>query len=326
MSRALTAGVACAWAFGLTAVGGDAWASGPAFALEYEAPTTCPSAVSINAEARARIADRPVAASDERRFRVRIVEDGRGYRGALETLDPPSVREVVGETCDEVARALVVFLALAVSPGHSDDTPSRPPPRDDTKPPPVEPTPSRSARDAPVKPEPLRSGLGVDLRGLAAAGVTPGPAFGGGVAARLVLQTRPWLRWIVHVGGLLAYRDEPVLDGAFSFRWSAARVDAGPSLDVGTFRVSGGPTVRAGVLSVQARDLLAAREYSSFWGDVAAFARLDRALSPSIALSLMIELGAPLRRRTFGIEGIAEPVHEVPPIVGIVSLGVTMGR
>ena len=156
--------------------------------------------------------------------------------------------------------------------------------------------------------------------------MTPGIAPGGAVAGRLVLSTSPSFGWIAHVGGLVAYDDEPVLDGAFVFLWYAARVDAGPALELGRFRISVGPALRAGVLAVQARGLPSAAEYSSFWGDIGGFTRLDLALSSSVALSVMVELTAPLQRRTFGIQGIEAPIHEIAPVVGIVSAGVTLGR
>jgi hypothetical protein len=80
------------------------------------------------------------------------------------------------------------------------------------------------------------------------------------------------------------------------------------------------------MLSVEARSLPSAGRYSSFWGDVGGFVRVDRALSNSIAVSLMVELAAPIQRRTFGIQGIDEPVHEVAPLIGLASLGLTLGR
>ena len=335
MRLALAAGVASA----ITAISlaRSAEASGPAFGLDYEAPPVCPTEASFVSDVHARVADLPAAAKDERRFRVRIVAgSGASYSGALEILDPPSVREVHGETCEEVVRALVVFVALALTPGAADVSPEAGPLPEEKKAPsvpplshaPPSPRAPRSTRETPGAKRPARPPfLGVDVRGLGAAGVTPGLAPGGAVAGRLTLQGRPAsLRWVIHAGGIAAYREEPVLAGSFSFLWLAARVDAGPALDLGAVRVSAGPVLRAGLLSVEARDLPSAGRYSSFWGDLGGFVRVDRALTESISVSLMLELAAPLQRRTFGISGIDEPVHEVAPVIGVASLGFTLGQ
>ena len=334
MRQALAASLACASM--AMAFARSAHAGGPGFALDYEAPPACPAEASFVADVRARIADPAPNASDGRHFRVRITEGGGTYHGALETLDPPSVREVGGTTCEEVVRALVVFVALALSPTSPEAAPvDRPAPRD---PPPAEPAEKKEPTVEPPRPSavpvvpatkapPRPPFLGADIRAFAATGVAPGLAPGGALGARLVLQGRPpSLRWIVHAGGIAAYREESVLAGAFTFLWAAGRIDAGPALELGPVRVSAGPVVRAGLLSVEARNLPSAGRYSSFWGDVGGFARVDRVLSSSIAASIMVELAAPIQRRTFGIQGIDEPVHEIAPLVGIASLGLTFGQ
>ncbi len=318
---------ACAAAFALTTLFvRSALANEPTVELDYEAPAACPTDAAFRSEVRARIAERPTAAIDARRFRARIVESQGGtYLGTLETADPPSVREVSGASCEEVVRALVVFVALAVSPPASEEPSSS----TVVAPPPAVTAPPRSEPPPKQQPErPVRGpfGLGMDVRAMAGVGVAPGIVPGGAVSARFVLERRPRFRWIGHAGGLVAYGDKPVSSGAFEFLWSAARIDVGPALDVGGFRLSGGPALRAGVLSVQARHLPAAGRYSSFWGDVGAFVRVDRELAPAVALSLMAELAVPVQRRTFGIEGVEKPVHEIAPVIGVVSFGVALGR
>jgi hypothetical protein len=332
MRPALAAGVACA--ITATTLARIAHAGGPRFALDYEAPAACLNETAFLTEVRSRVTDRPEKGADERRFRVRIADRGGTYQGALETLDPPSVREVSGKTCEEVVRALVVFVALALSPEapatNDAPAPDTPDPPEENKTPVVEPPRAPVVRDVPQKQQeraPTPPFLGVDIRALAATGVTPGIAPGAALAGRLVLQGhRPSLRWVVHAGGLVVHREEPVLQGAFTFLWAAARVDAGPALDLGLVRVSGGPALRAGLLSVEARDLPSAGRYSSFWGDVGGFVRVDRSLSSWISVSLMVELAVPVQRRTFGIAGIDEPVHEVAPVLGLASLGLTLGQ
>ena len=329
MRHAVAARFACALAVATMLLTRHTSASEPDVSLDYEAPAACPTKASFVEDVRARLAGRPVGARDERRFRVRIAEgEGASFHGALETVDPPSVRDVEGETCDEVVRALVVFVALALTPTDAE------PPVGDRRPadaPRERPRPPPTTRDGtpavtPAAPPPRPPFIGADLRAIAGAGVMPGIAPGGALAGRLVLQTHPSFRWVVHAGGVAAYREKAVLNGAFDFLWYAARIDAGPAVDLGGFRLSAGPVVRAGVLSVRARNLPAAGKYSSFWGDVGGFARVDRRIAPTVALSLMVEAAVPLERRTFGIERIDQPVHEIAPVIGVLSFGLALGR
>lgn len=333
MRHGVAARYARAFAFAfslfLTALARDAWAAEPSLALDYEAPPACPTEASFATDVHQRIAERPGVAADGKRFRVRIVEENAVFHGSLESLDPPSVREVAGETCAEVVRALVVFVALAMSP--VDPGPGAEPTLEDgARTPPAGPPPPAAtppvmgeASERRARPGPR---LGLDVRAIAGAGITPGLAPGGAIAARLATETRRSFRWVAHAGGVAAYREKTVLDGSFDFAWYAARIDVGPAVDLGRFRLSAGPAVRAGVLSVSARNLPAAGRYSTFWGDVGGFFRVDHALTPMVALSLMVELAAPLQRRTFGIERVEEPVHEIAPVVGIISFGVALGR
>lgn len=336
MRHGVAARYACAfaftftYAFALTALARDARAAEPALALDYEAPPACPTEATFATDVHERIAERPGVAADGKRFRVRIVEEHGAYHGSLESLDPPSVREVAGETCAEVVRALVVFVALAMSPvdpGPTSEPRLEPAPRASPAgppPPPVEAPPAKA--ESPGRRAPARPRLGLDVRVITASGITPGLAPGGAIAARLALETRPSFRWVAHAGGVAAYREKAVLDGSFDFAWYAARIDAGPALDLGPLRVSAGAAVRAGVLSASADNLPAAGRYTSFWGDVGGFFRVDHALTSTVALSLMVELGVPLQRRTFGIERVEQPVHEIAPVIGVVSFGVALGR
>ncbi|WP_146652272.1 hypothetical protein [Labilithrix luteola] len=332
----------------MTARTPNAWAGSTGIDLDYSAPSECASEAAFASAVHERLADRHVALADQRNFKVRIVAERGQYLGALEASTSSSVREVSAATCDEVVRALVVFVALAVTPSDDEQAPLVSPPtvtHDDgeaSTPLALEdpksataasdqqarPSVDRPKSVAPAAPSQRRSSpprFGVGLRGIVATGVAPALAPGGAIDASVVLAAQPRLRWLLHVGGLLTYREAAVLDGAFTFTWAAARVDVGPAFDVGRFRFSAGPVAHAGVLAVSARNLPSAAGDSTFWGDVGGFARVDRALSRSFGLSLMLELAAPLQRRAFGVRGVEEPVQSIPPVFGVLSLGVTVG-
>lgn len=335
----------------VTASTRDAWADSAAFDLDYVAPADCASADAFVSAVQERLADRQVASADRRQFRVRIAHDRGQYIGALETSAASSTRDVTASTCDEVVRALVVFVALAVSPSDDEHASSPPPPPagqetspitaplalDDAKsttaailgpstptgssrieaPPPAPPRPSRSPPSSPH--------VGVGVRGVVATGVAPGLAPGGAIDVGIELAARPRLRWLLHTGALVTYREAPVLDGAFSFTWAAGRVDVGPAFDVGRFRFGVGPVAHAGVLAVNARNLPAAGGDTTSWSDVGGFARVDHALSRAFGLSLMLELAVPIQRKAFGVRGVDAPVQQTPPVFGVLSLGVTVG-
>lgn len=329
----------------VTAFTQNAWADSAAFDLDYAAPAECASQAAFVSAVQERLADRQVATADRRHFQVRIVADQGQYIGALETGAASSKRDVTANTCDEVVRALVVFVALAVSPSDEDHVASAPAPTsgrngagadlplvlDGPKSATamvVAPTAaSGSRRDAPPAPvQPLSlPRIGVGARGVVATGVAPGLAPGGAVDVGILLAARPRLRWLLHVGGLFTYREASVLDGAFAFTWATGRVDLGPAFDVGRFRFGAGPVAHAGVLAVGARNLPAAGDDTTFWGDVGGFVRVDRALSRSFGLALMLELAVPLQRRAYGVRGVDDPVQSTPPVFGVLSLGVTVG-
>ena len=325
MRRALAVCVACAIAIAATR---EARASDASFDLDYRAPATCPTEDAFVADVRSRLVDRGPAIGDRRAFQIRIAEEEAAFRGSLETREPPSMREVAGATCVEVARALVVFLALAMSPADAPEPSERAPASSPTPRPPDGPraTPPPPVAGAAAAPSPGRLRVALDARALAAMGIAPGPAPGGALSAAVALEPRRSLRWVLRAGGAATYAEaSAAFGGAFTFLWWAARVDGGPAVELGPVQVSAGPVLHAGVLAVRARNLPSAARSDSFWGDVGAFARVDRRVTSHLSVSAMVEVAAPLQRRSFGIQGVEAPVHEVPPLVGIASIGFTLG-
>jgi hypothetical protein len=103
------------------------WASvaeaqtGGSFHLDYEAPAHCPTAAAFAAkiEGHTAVARRVAEGEASRRFRAVFDTSAPAARGRLEIVDfdgTPSVREVEGRDCNEVADALALIAAIVIDP------------------------------------------------------------------------------------------------------------------------------------------------------------------------------------------------------------------
>jgi hypothetical protein len=149
----------------------------------YEAPTACPSADAFGAEVR-RASPRVRLTDDDddsvRLFRVDIQAEPRA-RGRLTITDHGSLigsRDVEGATCEEVSRVLAFAVALAI-----ESRADRPPDRVAT--PFAVPEPS-APRAEPLRPPSApfsHAWWAISVHSLAASGLAPNPASGGGPSA-----------------------------------------------------------------------------------------------------------------------------------------------
>jgi hypothetical protein len=104
----------------LLALGAESAEPGPAIALPalaYRAPATCPGPDWFADEVRRRIRalGRAIPEADQKRWKVAIWTDDRGAHGRFVSLDAEqhaSRREVGGDTCSEVAKALSLIAAM----------------------------------------------------------------------------------------------------------------------------------------------------------------------------------------------------------------------
>jgi len=163
--------------------------------LTLDAPEACASQAGFVAGVRART---PLAAfgpgSGGRTFHVVISAAPPGgpepWRGALEVTDPVGAktrRDVDGTTCDEVASALSLVVALTIDPNAA--TMAAPVPLSaPAAPPPTPPPPPPAIHEVPLPPRrlpPLATRAAYAPRLVVEAvlggGVAPGPTFGAGV-------------------------------------------------------------------------------------------------------------------------------------------------
>jgi hypothetical protein len=232
--------------------------------------------------------------------------------------DEETHRRIEGESCQAVADAAAVAIALALKPPEqgsaAEPAPSEQAPAEPSErpPPPVRTPPSRRA----VRP---RAGKGparpvtthLRLAGLADAFTFPGVAFGGSLALAVVVRKR----WRVELVGLLA---------------PGQTFDAAAPAKI-TFGLSGGG-VRGCYEPIQASVTLAAcigfeaasvtatgsgagvagESQSVAWlGPNAGLLLLWPVLGP-VSLAVLAESAAPLVRRRFSILGLSDEVHRWP--------------
>jgi hypothetical protein len=99
------------------------------FHLDYEAPAHCPTAAAFAAkiEGHTPLARQVPGADASRRFRAVFDTSQPAARGRLEIVDfdgTPSVREVEGRDCTEVADALALIAAIVIDPNAQPASPS----------------------------------------------------------------------------------------------------------------------------------------------------------------------------------------------------------
>lgn len=166
---------------------------------------SCPGPAELQAAVRARLGYDPFAAGAAVTLMTRVEGPSGNWRGEIELIDaegaPRGARQVTSdaETCDELARALVLTISIAIDPESAENpsptaTPEpaaeplpEPPP---AVPPPPSPVRSVStlADEGPAsaipgrEPEPPARVDTVSLKGMSMLGLAPAVAFGGAAA------------------------------------------------------------------------------------------------------------------------------------------------
>jgi hypothetical protein len=223
--------------------------------ITYEAHGACPSERSFieDVEARTALAHQPKG-RETRQFIVIVQGEEGQSRGRLEIRDQLGsvvTREVVGESCAEVASALALITALAIDPQASTAaraplvaepatpsalTPSAPsplPPARAAEPPASVFAPQASgprlAVDQPGRPATWRWSTGI--QGLALLGLVPTPAFGGAVFADLGPTGRwhVWPAFRLAVAYAATERWTAATGVGIRWQWAFARLEACPA-------------------------------------------------------------------------------------------------
>ncbi len=252
---------------------------------------------------------------------MRIARQGARWRGSAE-IAGLEAREVSGESCESVAKALALIISVALDPVLSAEAPPGPAPEPVNAPaerrdiPPFLPDPPPDPRARPV--------WGVGVSPFVASGAAPAALFGVGGFGHLSLRgsSGPAVRLtlsrastgIVTVGG-----------GAARFVLSTARVEACPGTAAigdgtltGCLSTEGGSVRAEGVARGQ---IDAPGKAARFWLDAGLSTRFSWSVLPGLRVELWGGVSAPVTRRRYVFEGPREVIHEPAPLVGRMGLG-----
>lgn len=307
----------------------------------------CPGAAAIRAEVVRRIGKdigspgegKVIEAVVERlegRWSVRIATSGCGAER--------TVRELTSDapTCEPLASAAVLVIALTVDPGAAlappvpprgnktdsiqasapgAPTPAAPPPDATTKPA-RRPAPERppAAPDARTTPPPGIE-TRVTWRGLLAMGLLPGVA--PGLAWSAEWRIPPWL---VVSSGLFHLPEQPAPDPTFAFGMTAGWVGlCGDLLRFSRIEVAPCARFLAGSIHAVVRThptIIGTGPGQRAWAGASAGARLGARIAGPVRAEVGADLIVPITRHAFVLRDEPEPVFLQPEVTGAIYLGV----
>lgn len=322
------------WAFALLATSplGAARAEGPRLSLRWSAPAGCPSQARVIAEV-----DRLLGASGARpreplQVTATVDEDPPGrFRVSLETAGEggPRVRVLHASSCQALADAAAVIIALAIDPAAVASAPEPPPPAAPPAPPPLPPPPPprpfvppprpRTAPPPPRDSVPLRFHVAAWVLG--DIGSLPGVSFAAGGALGLSIAS-----WRIEAGaGAFPSRaaviaNRPTAGGDVSLILGSV----GACRDIlpkGRFEIAPCAGVELGRLHAAGFGISNPTSGDALWsafkaGGLFAWAPMDR-----FALVLRLDVVVPFARPSFVLDNVG-PVFRSGPVAGRLGLGV----
>jgi len=295
----------------------DARAEGPIeqIGLDYSAPAECPSAEQVLRQIAGYTAKWTLAhgRDDVRHFRLRAEHRDGAYVGRfdLREADGTTVgREVTGDSCEDVALALAITVALAIDPratvGVGEESPSPvvvqvtdapPAPNDSSSPPRGEPKVG-TVPDRPVKPA-ARADVASPRMNLAVGARVEGTTAVSGllavidaffeIEAERAIERLPWFRPVVRVGLRQSFtRTASVGDARVDIGWTAGQIEACPSRLVfaSQLSVEGCLGANVGELTALARDIPGAERTRRLWFDYGGLLALRWQAHPNLFAEL----------------------------------------
>ncbi|MEM7151360.1 MAG: hypothetical protein AAF799_00890 [Myxococcota bacterium] len=293
----------------------------PAVSVRWEAPPECPERAEVESRLAALVD--PAARGQAE---ARIDGEGPGYRLSLrvETADAAVTRRFDAASCDSLATAAAVVIAVAVDPLAATSKSLVPDPP--TTPVPGEPTPRaapssrpvvRARADAAEEPRSRPQTLALGLHAGAAAGVLPGAHGVGHLAVG-----PQWSRWellvtATHRLGRFASHES---GGGAQIFASSAGVAAGPLIRRGRFIVHLRSGVEGGVMVAEGRGLDITRLVARPWVAATVQPGVSYAATSWLALHGALTFGAAITRPTFALDD-GGLLHETPAL----GLGIGLG-
>ncbi|MCA9598280.1 MAG: hypothetical protein KC776_33440 [Myxococcales bacterium] len=280
-----------------------------AYTLDYRAEDGCPSREAIVEQ----LGSRSRRLVETRRggipVSISLTHAGTRYEGRSRVALPDGVRvrSLDGATCEEVADALTLIVALNLDPDAGSDVSAADRQPDAPKP---EPPPAPKPAPAPGLQWRAALGGGVGVRGGAVP--NPGPALfafaeadsehsGDGIAPSFRLS-------LAHVSG-----EQRGLEGTGEFSWTAVALEACPlrAPDHGVWSVRPCAAFEVGGLHAEGRNVTLPRSPTRLWLAPALLARGAWRITPLLRLEANLGASFPLTRPTFSFD-TGERLFQVP--------------
>ncbi|MBK7581147.1 MAG: hypothetical protein IPI67_13145 [Myxococcales bacterium] len=293
--------------------------------LDYRADEGCLDHAGFVAQIAARARDAEHAPGrGEQMFVVRIIRSGEEWQGQVELWQDESPRGVTGATCDSVAKALALIVAVALDPTIALDL-SQPPsvPSDAPLPRALEPDSDNAPERVPEVPRGGTMGL-FGAGGVVSSGPAPRTLYGAHLFGELGVDGRagPGFRATISRASTGV---RTLGSGAARFVLTTGRFDACPAaIQTGDLLLTGCASVEGGVIQAEglARgDLQSPDSVTRPWFELGVATRFSWVLADRYRLELFGGAAAPLTRRAYVFENPREVVHEPPLLVGRAGFG-----
>lgn len=289
------------------------------YELDYSVEDGCPDFEGFVAQISQRVRNAKHAPEHaDLHFSVRIVRRGAEWRGEVDLGADGVPRDVAGATCDSVASALALIVAVAIDPTIVLDLPA---------PAPAERTPPRRAPqsddlDEPRKPSSQPSSRALGLLGgggSVASGPGPTPLHGWHVFGEVEPEGRtgPALRAAFSRASSGAVE---VGSGSARFVLTTARIEGCPgAVATGDLLLTGCAAAEGGAIHAEGLARTALAEPGSVtrpWGELGVATRFSWVIASTLRLEVFGGVAAPLTRRAFVFENPREVVHQAPLLIG----------
>lgn len=305
--------------------------------LHYAAPASCPGQASFESRLQARTTKSRPADGEEpaRAFSVALREAGSRWTGVLSIRDREdrlAERQVEGASCEELADALALIVALAIDPQALSAPPPTPPP---AEPPPTPaassavvapappPPPAPRPRDpvVPARPPPAstpwHAGLGVQ------GAATWGPSAAALLTLPLFIDVRRGDAGILRPEvRLSASRGGDSLTSSARFTWTVARLEACTAIWEHAARVRLVPCalIEGGTLRGEGSDVAQPTSATRAWIAAGATARVQTRVFGPVFVEAQGSLALPVVRDRFFLKPDTT-LHRVPEVVPSMAFG-----
>lgn len=311
-------------------------ADAPRVLLKWTAPEGCPAGARVTAEVDRLLGDAGARPPTPLEVRAAVTEDAAGgFRVRVETdrEGATRVRELRAQSCEALADATAVILALMIDPAAVAAAPPAPSPPasapappivgapSNSRPEPVLPPPGRLSPPPTPPPRPTEVRFHLATWALADAGSLPGVSFAAGGAAGLSIgAVRIELgagAWPARAAPIAA---RPTAGGDVSLIAGSAGA-CYDFLDRDGFSLGPCAAVELGRLHAAGYGVTTPGDGSALWSAGKAGAWLAWAPARRFAISLKLDAVVPFARPSFVLENVG-PVHRAGAVVGRAGGGV----